>query len=57
MKLRVVVGIVDSRNRSAEVRVGPAIDFSGGEKEHAEKWTAWLTVLCWIMAEPRGRST
>ncbi|KEZ41887.1 hypothetical protein SAPIO_CDS6577 [Scedosporium apiospermum] len=44
-QLRIVVGIVDSKNGTIEIREGPIIDFSEGVKKN---WKQWITTLCWI---------
>lgn len=50
-QLRIVQGIVDSGNKSIEVRKSKIIDFSDGE---LEKWEEWVTVLRWMVADPVG---
>ena len=46
-------GIIDSGNKSIEVRKSRIIDFSDGE---VEKWEEWVTVLCWMAADPVGET-
>lgn len=53
-KVRVVVGIVDSKNKEIEVRTSRIIDVSKGERSN---WKDWITILCWMVGQPTGTTT